>query len=121
MLSHFLSILTFTGKSCCCDSCSPTTSCTCDAVTGTYSCQSQSLSCVSPCPTVERKCPSIDIWPDQMGQPAADAKALIETKEPCLTVILVPEGSAVTADFRTDRVRIFFDSNNMVVGIPQIG
>ena len=56
-----------------------------------------------------------------MGQPAEDAKAFIETKEPCLTVILVPEGSAVTADFRTDRVRIFVDSKNLVVGIPQIG
>ena len=74
-----------------------------------------------PCPDIERKCPSLDSWPDQMGQPAEDAKAFIETKEPCLTVILVPEGSPVTLDFRTDRVRIFFDTNNLVVGIPQIG
>lgn len=33
----------------------------------------------------------------------------------------MPEGSIVTADFRTDRVRIFCDANDKVSGVPRVG
>lgn len=34
---------------------------------------------------------------------------------------VLPQGSAVTRDFRLDRVRVFTDSNNKVVGVPRVG
>jgi hypothetical protein len=36
-------------------------------------------------------------------------------------VVIVPEGSAVTADYRTDRVRIVVDKNGIVIEIPRTG
>jgi hypothetical protein len=36
-------------------------------------------------------------------------------------VVIVPEGSAVTADYRTDRVRIFVDKKGIVIEIPRTG
>ena len=34
---------------------------------------------------------------------------------------VLPQGSPCTRDFRQDRVRVFKDNNNRVVGVPRIG
>ena len=36
-------------------------------------------------------------------------------------VVIVPYGSVVTADYRTDRVRIYVDVEGIVVETPRIG
>ncbi len=38
-----------------------------------------------------------------------------------LNVIKVEEGSVVTADYRTDRVRVFYDKDGKVSSKPSIG
>lgn len=41
---------------------------------------------------------------------------------PGMTVECIPEGSSVTQDYRTDRVRIFFDpATGLVVAGPRVG
>lgn len=60
-------------------------------------------------------------WPELVGKDATEAKELLE-KETSLNVFLVPTGSAVTMDYRTNRVRISFDpANNKVVKAPRVG
>jgi uncharacterized protein YuzE len=46
---------------------------------------------------------------------------LIESDTSGLEVILVEEGSAVTDDYRLNRVRIYYDKDGNVVGIPCVG
>jgi hypothetical protein len=36
-------------------------------------------------------------------------------------VFIVPEGSAITLDYRTDRVRVFIDKKGVVTQTPSIG
>lgn len=60
-------------------------------------------------------------WPELVGKDANEAKELLE-KETSLTIFLVPTGSVVTMDYRTNRVRITFDpTNNKVVKAPRVG
>ena len=60
-------------------------------------------------------------WPELVGKDANEAKELLE-KETSFNVFLVPTGSAVTMDYRTNRVRISFDpANNKVVKAPRVG
>ncbi|CAL5228965.1 g12198 [Coccomyxa viridis] len=56
-------------------------------------------------------------WPELVGENAALAKAQLVT-ETHLQVILVPAGSAVTSDYRTNRIRIFYDPATFVVVQP---
>ena len=51
---------------------------------------------------------------------AAKVKLLADT---ALHVLLVPQGSAVTDDYRTDRIRIFYDPLSFLVTspMPQVG
>ena len=36
-------------------------------------------------------------------------------------VVAIPEGSPVTMDYRTDRVRVFFDTKGIVRNVPTVG
>ena len=66
--------------------------------------------------------PTVHEWPHLKGVDANEAKNFIEDHHRTLNVLLVPEGSATTKDFRPDRVRIFYDKDsNLVVTVPQIG
>lgn len=61
-------------------------------------------------------------WPELIGKTCTEAKAIIEKENPALNqVVCIPPGSFVTADFRTDRVRISTDSNGLVSETPTIG
>ncbi|KAI5062280.1 hypothetical protein GOP47_0022819 [Adiantum capillus-veneris] len=61
------------------------------------------------------------IWPELVGLSGEEAKSKILAENPNLTVQLVPEGSFMTMDFRTDRVRIFVDAAGNVSRAPAIG
>lgn len=61
-------------------------------------------------------------WPELVGKDGQEAAKIIKEENPCLKeVIVLPDGSQVTQDYRTDRVRIFVDCNDKVVRTPVIG
>ncbi|PWZ10388.1 Subtilisin-chymotrypsin inhibitor-2A [Zea mays] len=60
-------------------------------------------------------------WPEVEGMPAEVAKRKIQEDRPDVQVILVPVDSAVTDDFNTKRVRVFFDKAGNVAQVPKIG
>ena len=60
-------------------------------------------------------------WPELIGIDGPEAKAKLEAMEPNKTIVLVPEGHMVTMDYRTDRIRIFLDSEGKVSRAPIIG
>lgn len=60
-------------------------------------------------------------WPELVGLPADEAVKRIQTANPALNVLIVPEGSAVTRDFRVDRVRVYADSEGKVAREPKRG
>jgi hypothetical protein len=61
-------------------------------------------------------------WPELLGVPKDEAKASLAASAPGLKVFLVEEGSMMTMDYRTDRVRIVFDpSTGRVSQEPRIG
>ncbi|KAL4439013.1 hypothetical protein ABPG77_006950 [Micractinium sp. CCAP 211/92] len=62
-------------------------------------------------------------WPELVGRKAEDAKAALEAELPTgMRVFLVPQGSMVTMDFRTDRIRVFYnEQTRLVVAPPRVG
>lgn len=60
-------------------------------------------------------------WPELVGKDANEANELLE-KETSLNIFLVPTGSVMTMDYRTNRVRVSFDpATNKVVKTPRVG
>ena len=53
-------------------------------------------------------------WPELVGVKGTVAEATIERENSLVNAIVVPQGSGVTADFRCDRVWVFY--NNFFVG-----
>ena len=63
-------------------------------------------------------------WENLVGLKALYAKQVIQQNRPELKIFIIDQNSLVTQDFRTDRVRIFTDSDQNVVGgplVPKIG
>ena len=120
------------GSVCCCDTCYTETTCTCSDAK-TFQCASIAIKCNSDCPVSNittpiipdepAMCtPSMSAWPDLVGRIGEEAKAFLESSEPCLTVItIVLEGSAVTTDYVFTRVRIIVNDQDIVVAPPMIG
>jgi len=121
------------GSVCCCGDCFTETTCTCTDV-NTFECATIAIKCSANCPidiTVTSPpaaiepigcTPSMSVWPDLVGKTGEDAKAFLESSEPCLTrVEIVLEGSAVTMDYVFTRVRIFVNKKDIVVSPPMIG
>lgn len=50
-----------------------------------------------------------------------EAKQHILAEDPTINAQVLPEGSAVTRDYRPDRVRIFVDPNGIVIAVPRRG
>lgn len=70
-------------------------------------------------PHFSQAMPSKSVWPEMMGMVATAAKAQLEAELPAGShVYLVPQGSMMTMDFRTDRVRIIYDKNTGLVDSP---
>lgn len=60
-------------------------------------------------------------WPQVAGREAKEVVSEIQEQNPSLKVVAVKEGSPVTMDHRTDRVRVFFNTEGFVVGKPKVG
>lgn len=60
-------------------------------------------------------------WPELVGKTGDQAKAAILDERPTLNVLVVPELSPCTMDYRTDRVRVFVNKEGKVAGTPRIG
>ncbi|OMP09335.1 Proteinase inhibitor I13, potato inhibitor I [Corchorus olitorius] len=50
------------------------------------------------------RCPGKNSWPELLGKSGESAKATIERENSKVNAIVVPEGSAVTKDFRCNRL-----------------
>ena len=53
-----------------------------------------------------------------VGKSGEDAKAIILALDGTLQVVVLPENSLCTMDYRLDRVRVFVDSNGIVKDPP---
>lgn len=51
----------------------------------------------------------VSSWPDLVGKNVEEAKNTILESDPSINIVVLPEGSPVTRDFRINRVRIFVD------------
>ncbi len=60
-------------------------------------------------------------WPKCIGMTGEACASYIEENAKELTIELIPYGAVVTQDFRTDRVRVFVNSNDIVVEAPGRG
>ncbi len=60
-------------------------------------------------------------WPELVGMNGEEAKAQLQAALPGKKIMLVPQDSMVTMDYRTDRVRIFVDSEGNVARTPTLG
>ncbi|XP_078323369.1 uncharacterized protein LOC111126415 [Crassostrea virginica] len=60
-------------------------------------------------------------WPDVVGLPWKEAEKKIRSEYPKIAIQVLPEGSCVTMDYRTDRVRLYTDGDGKVVQVPSIG
>ena len=60
-------------------------------------------------------------WPELVGVCGSCAKKIIQNSNECLNVIVLPEDSPVTTDYRLDRVRIYVDNDEIVTKTPMIG
>jgi hypothetical protein len=61
-------------------------------------------------------------WPELLGRNIDEAVEIIKSENPNLNVTKVPPGTMLTRDYRTDRVRVYYDpSNNNVNVIPRTG
>ncbi|XP_069130958.1 uncharacterized protein [Argopecten irradians] len=60
-------------------------------------------------------------WPDCVGKTWQEAEAIIRKEYPSISVSFLADGSMVTMDYRSERVRIFTDEEGKVVQVPMIG
>jgi hypothetical protein len=60
-------------------------------------------------------------WPGAVGQNAEEAMAIIKRDRPDIKIVAVPEGSMVTMDFITSRVRVFVNEQGNVAKEPMLG
>ncbi|CAD8195365.1 unnamed protein product [Paramecium pentaurelia] len=60
-------------------------------------------------------------WPECFGKTVQQAILIIKKDGPNLLIQVLPEGSIVTMDYRRDRVRIFHNSQGIVIQVPSIG
>ncbi|KAK8955217.1 hypothetical protein KSP40_PGU013392 [Platanthera guangdongensis] len=60
-------------------------------------------------------------WPEVVGLTGEDAKKRIKEEDPGFQLQIVGPDRMVTMDFRTDRVRIYVDSEGKVIDTPMVG
>jgi len=60
-------------------------------------------------------------WPELVGREGTYAVQYIKEKTGLTNVHTVLEGSAITMDYRTDRVRVFVNEKGIVTQIPRTG
>ncbi|RZC51084.1 hypothetical protein C5167_019514 [Papaver somniferum] len=67
------------------------------------------------------RCKGKSSWPELVLSSGESAAATIESENPNVDAVLVPEGSFVTTDFRCDRVRVWVNTAGKVYQTPRIG
>ncbi|CAL0321138.1 unnamed protein product [Lupinus luteus] len=67
------------------------------------------------------ECKGKSSWPELVGVQGTEAEATIERENPLVDAIIVLDGSIVTADVRCDRVRVWVNTNGIVIKVPTIG
>lgn len=60
-------------------------------------------------------------WPELVGTHGDDAASVIKRENPSFNVFVLLIGSIVTADLRENRVRVWVDTNRIVVRVPTTG
>ncbi|TXG72223.1 hypothetical protein EZV62_000802 [Acer yangbiense] len=60
-------------------------------------------------------------WPELVGAQGVDAAATIERENPNVSAIILLEGTPVTRDISCTRVRVWVNSNGIIIEIPRIG
>jgi hypothetical protein len=60
-------------------------------------------------------------WPELVGVEGKVAAATIERENPSVKAIILLKGSPATDDLRFDRVRVWVDTNGIVIQVPVIG
>ncbi|CAH2058891.1 unnamed protein product [Thlaspi arvense] len=61
------------------------------------------------------------MWKELRGKNGDMVKKIIESENPNVTVVIVPQGRVGFQDFCCNRVYLYLDSNGNVFNIPQIG
>ncbi|KAK3172188.1 hypothetical protein Dsin_033200 [Dipteronia sinensis] len=59
-------------------------------------------------------------WPELLGAQGVVAAATIKRENPLVSVQFVPEGSLVTTDFVCNRVRVWVDTEGIVIEAPRL-
>ncbi|KAF5821997.1 putative proteinase inhibitor I13, potato inhibitor I [Helianthus annuus] len=76
----------------------------------------------APCPegTISIGTTGKSSWPELVGEKGVVAAAIIEKENPLVNAIILPENSPATLDYRTDRVRVWVNSEGVVIRTPVI-
>jgi len=65
--------------------------------------------------------PPIRRWPELVGRTGEEAARIIRSQTGFTNIVILPENSIVTMDYRFDRVRIFVDASGNVSSVPTVG
>ncbi|KAK1270546.1 hypothetical protein QJS04_geneDACA013102 [Acorus gramineus] len=60
-------------------------------------------------------------WPELVGVKGNIAVATIKAENPSLNVFTIKKGTIITAEYRSDRVRVWVDGCGVVYVAPHIG
>nr|P82381.1 RecName: Full=Proteinase inhibitor; AltName: Full=LUTI [Linum usitatissimum] len=67
-----------------------------------------------------RRCPGKNAWPELVGKSGNMAAATVERENRNVHAIVLKEGSAMTKDFRCDRVWVIVNDHGVVTSVPHI-
>ncbi|XP_022035888.1 wound-induced proteinase inhibitor 1 isoform X2 [Helianthus annuus] len=70
--------------------------------------------------TPQAPCPGKNSWPELVGKTGVVAAAIIEKENPLVNAIVLLDGTPVTMDFRCDRVRVWVNTEGVVIRTPVI-
>ncbi|CAH2046528.1 unnamed protein product [Thlaspi arvense] len=60
-------------------------------------------------------------WPELVGINGDEAASVIKSDEPSLEVVVLLGGTPVSMDFVFERVRVWVDSDRIVIRVPRVG
>ncbi|KAK2647210.1 hypothetical protein Ddye_022405 [Dipteronia dyeriana] len=60
-------------------------------------------------------------WPELVGSRGVDVTSTIERENPNVSVVIVLEGTQVSEEFSCIRVRVWVNTNGIILEIPTIG
>jgi hypothetical protein len=60
-------------------------------------------------------------WPNLVEKKEQDAKAVIQTDNPLVTIVVLPPGKVGSDDFCCNRLYLIIDGNDSVSSVPTVG